>query len=185
VSAIDLSRYDQSWFDRGRSGIVIVLWEIVQRVLIHGSLQPMYGWRRFWYRVFGARIGRGVLIRATVTCTYPWKLSIGDHAWIGEHVTLYTLDRIDIGANAVVSQHSYLCTGTHDHRDPTFGLITKPIRIGDGAWLALGATIMPGATVGDGALVGARAVLTKDAAAWTVYLGQPAVAKGRRELRAP
>jgi putative colanic acid biosynthesis acetyltransferase WcaF len=180
---IDLGRYDQSWYSRGRSALVIVLWEIVQSLLIHGSLHPMFAWRRFWYRRFGARIGDRVLIRRSVTCNYPWKLSIGDRSWIGDEAVLYALERIHIGSDVVISQRAYLCTGTHDHHDPAFGLVVKPIHVGDGAWVAIDALVMPGVTIGDGALVGARALLTADAAPWTIYLGQPARARGERSVR--
>lgn len=180
---VHLDSYDQSWYSRGRSPLVIFLWQLVQAVLVQWSPQPCYGWRRFLYRSFGARIGAGVLIRGSVSCNYPWKLSIGDHSWIGEGATLYCLDRIDIADHVVISQQSYLCTGSHDHRDPAFGLVTKPITIAHGAWIALGAVVMPGVTVGEGALIGARAVLTRDAQPWTVYLGSPAVAAGPRTLR--
>ena len=179
---VDLERYD-SPFDRGRSAVTVIIWEMVQSILIRGSLHHMYAWRRFWYRLFGARIGRGVLIRRTVTCKYPWRVTIGDHAWIGDEAHLYSPDRIEIGPSAVVSQQAYLCTGTHDRRDPRFGLITKPIVVGAGAWVGLGALVMPGVTVGEGAVVGARSVLTRDAQPWTVYAGQPARAIGPRELR--
>ena len=181
---IRLDLYDQSGYDRGRSGLVVVLWDLVQQVLIHPSPHPCYGWRRFWYRRFGARIGRGVLIRKSVRCNYPWKVTIGDHAWIGDEATLYALAEIEIGEHAVVSQQSYLCTGTHDHRDPCFGLVVKPVKIGAGAWVALGALVLPGVRIGEGALIAARAVVTRDAAPWTVHRGSPAVAAGPRELRA-
>lgn len=180
--SVDLSRYDQSWYRRGRSGWLVVLWDFVQSTLIHGSLHPMYAWRRFWFRLFGARIGRGVKIRRSVVCTYPWNLRVGDNAWIGDQATLFTAAPIDIGESAVVSQQAYLCTGTHDIRDPAFGLVVEPVTIGRGAWVALGALVMPGVKVGDGAVVGARAILTRDAEPWSIYVGHPAVRKGPRRL---
>lgn len=180
---VRLDLYDQSHYNRGRPNWVVVVWDLVQQLLIHSSPHPCFAWRRFWYRRFGATIGHDVRIRKSVRCNYPWKLKIGDHAWIGDEVTLYTLDHIEIGAHAVVSQQAYLCTGSHDHCDPAFGLIVKPIIVGRGAWIALGALIMPGVHVGDGALIAARAVVTKDALPWTIYRGAPAVASGMRELR--
>src|ERR1035438_228689 len=111
---------------RGRPGWFVQIWWIVQASLFHTSPQVLYGWRRFLLRCFGARIGRGVLLRPSVTVTYPWKLTIGDWSWIGDHVTLYSLGAITIGENAVVSQHSYLCTGAHDYRRPTFDLYALP-----------------------------------------------------------
>ncbi len=179
---IRLDAYHQRGYSRGRHVVIVALWDLVQTCLIHPSPHALFGWRRFWYRRFGAQIGCGVLIRKSVRCNYPWKLSIGDHAWIGDEATLYALDRISIADHAVISQHAYLCTGTHDHRDPAFGLITKPISIEHGAWIALGALIMPGVTVREGAIVAARSVMTRDAEAWTIYRGSPAVAVGRRVL---
>ena len=178
---IDL--YDQSFYSRGRPAWVVILWDVVQQILIHPSPHPCYGWRRFWYRCFGAHIGRGVLIRKSVSCNYPWKLTIGDYSWIGDGATLYALAEIEIGAHAVVSQQAYLCTGAHDHRDPCFGLIVKPVRVGSSAWVALGALVLPGVSIGEGALIAARAVVTRDAAAWMVHCGSPAVATGPRQLR--
>jgi putative colanic acid biosynthesis acetyltransferase WcaF len=181
-AGIDLLSYDQSWYHRGRGALVIILWDLVQAFLIRPSPHPFYGWRRFWYRIFGASIGENVLLRNSVKCNYPWRLSIGRNSWIGDEATLYCLQHVHIGENAVISQQSYLCSGTHNHRDPHFGLIVKPIVVEDGAWVALGALVMPGVTVGAGALVGARAVLTKDAQPWTIYQGLPAHPAGQRIL---
>jgi putative colanic acid biosynthesis acetyltransferase WcaF len=180
---VRLDRYDQSHYERGRPAWVVVLWDLVQQVLIHTSPHPCYGWRSFWYRRFGADIGHDVRIRKSVRCNYPWNLAIGDHAWIGDEATLYTLGRIEIGAHAVVSQQAYLCTGSHDHHDPAFGLIVKPISIGQSAWIALGVLVMPGVRIGAGSLIAARAVVTKDTLPWMVYRGSPATVAGRRELR--
>lgn len=182
MGSIDLGGYDQSHYSRGRSALVVIAWDLVQSWLIRTSPHPCYGWRRFWYRLFGARIGRQVLIRNSVLCNYPWRLTIGDRSWIGDQATLYCLGNIAIGSDAVVSQQAYLCTGTHDHASPHFTLIVKPITIHAGAWVALGALVMPGVTVGEGALIGARAVLTRDAQAWTVYQGVPARPCGPRTL---
>jgi putative colanic acid biosynthesis acetyltransferase WcaF len=180
---LNLRRYDQSWFKRGRSGAVVILWDLCWLLLFRPCPQPFYGWKRFLWRLFGARIGRGVLLRSTVRCNYPWKVTIGDHAWIGEEVWLYALDQIEIGSHAVISQQAYLCTGSHDITDPHFGLRTAPIRIGHGAWIALGATVMPGVTIADGAVIAARSLVTKNMPAWTVCSGTPCVSGKPRVLR--
>ncbi len=111
----DLSRAKVPPGFRGRAAWFVQLWWIVEALLFHPSPQVLYGWRRFLLRAFGARIGKGVLIRPSVTVTYPWKLSIGDWSWVGDRVTLYTLGEISIGESSVVSQGTYLCTGSHDY----------------------------------------------------------------------
>ncbi len=158
---------------RGRPAWFVQLWWIVQSLLFHTSPQALYGWRRFLLRLFGARIGRGVLIRPSVTVTYPWKLSIGDWSWVGDHATLYTLGNITIGDNAVVSQHSYLCAASHDYARPTFDLYAKPIQIESEAWVAAHSFIGPGVTVGRGAIVGACSLALKDVPSGMICAGNP------------
>src|ERR1700687_2685472 len=103
-SVQNLSQYKIPKTFRGRPAWFVQLWWIVQATLFRWSPQFLYGWRRWLLRRFGARIGQGVIIRPTAEITYPWKLSIGDWAWIGDNVTLYTLGEISIGENTVVSQ---------------------------------------------------------------------------------
>lgn len=171
---IQLNLYNQEGYSRGRSGAVVLLWWLVQATLFRCSPQPMYGFRRFLLRLFGARVGRGVKVRPSVTITYPWKVSIGDHSWIGDRAELYSLERIEIGAHCVVSQRSYLCTGSHDAGDVAFSLVVKPIVIEDGAWVASDAFLYPGVTVGAMAVVAARSTVLKDVPAGEIHAGSPA-----------
>jgi putative colanic acid biosynthesis acetyltransferase WcaF len=145
----------------------------VQGLLFRLSPQAFYGWRRFLLRLFGAQIGRGVILRPSVTVTYPWKLKIGDWSWIGDHVTLYTVGEIVIGESAVVSQHSYLCTSSHDHTRPTFDTLVEPIHIESEAWLATNVFVGPGVTVGRGTVIGACSVVLKDVPPGMICSGNP------------
>ncbi|WP_375161688.1 putative colanic acid biosynthesis acetyltransferase [Bradyrhizobium sp. RDT46] len=159
---------------RGRAAIVVVLWQFVQSTLFAFSPQPFFAWRRFLLRVFGAKIGRKVLLRPTVRVTYPWKTQIGDFSWIGDHVELYSLDRISIGSHSVISQRSYLCTGSHNMEDLAFSYITAPITVGDQVWIASDVFVAPGVKVGRGAVVGARSTVLKDVPPEVVAIGEPA-----------
>ncbi|MFD0671321.1 putative colanic acid biosynthesis acetyltransferase [Cohnella sp. GCM10027633] len=180
ANRIRLDEYDQNGFSRGRNGLFVLLWWFVQGTLFRFSLHPMYGWRRFVLRLFGANIGRKVLIRPSAKFTYPWKVKIGDYSWIGDNVEFYSLDTIIVGAHCVVSQKTYLCTGSHNIRDPRFGLITSPIRIEDGAWVASDVFVHPGVTIGEMAVVAARSTVLKNVAANEVHAGTPAKLIGQR-----
>ncbi len=171
---LDLSSFTMAPGFRGRSAFVVQLWWIVQALLIHTSPQFMYGWRRFLWRLFGAQVGEGVLIRPSVRATYPWKIKIGDFSWIGDHVDLYSLGEIEIGNNSVVSQHSYLCAATHDYTRRDFPLVAKPIHVEDEAWVAAGCFIAPGVTIGRGAILAAKSVALKDMPAGMICAGHPA-----------
>jgi len=159
---------------RGRSAFVVQLWWLVQDTIFAWSPQFLYAWRRFLLRLFGASIGLDVLIRPTVRVTFPWKLSVGDYSWIGDHVELYTLGEINIGAHCVISQRSYLCTGSHDYSKPGFDIFARPIHIADQVWLAGDVFIAPGVTIGEGTLVGLRSTVFSDLPAGMICFGNPA-----------
>lgn len=159
---------------RGRPAWVVQIWWLVQATLFRMSPQVLYGWRRFLLRLFGAKLGRGVTVRPTAEITYPWKLTVGDHCWIGDYVTLYTLGEIHIGDNAVVSQHCYLAAATHDYTQPTFDMMAKTIIIEPEAWLATRVFVAPGVTIGRGAVVAACSVVVKDLPSMMICAGHPA-----------
>jgi putative colanic acid biosynthesis acetyltransferase WcaF len=176
----DLSAFRLPPDFRGRSAVAVQIWWIAQVLLVHASPQVMYGWRRAVLRLFGARIGRNVRIRPSVRITFPWRVEIGDDSWIGDQVELYSLGNIRIGRNAVVSQGSYLCAGTHDHRDPSFPIEARPIVVADQAWVAAQSFVAPGVTIGRGAVVGARSLVLKDVPPGMVAMGHPATLHGPR-----
>jgi putative colanic acid biosynthesis acetyltransferase WcaF len=176
----DLSNASVPHGFRGRPAWFVQTWWLVQKLLFHSSPQVLYGWRRFLLRTFGARIGRGVRVRPSVKITYPWKLVIGDWSWVGDEVTLYTLGAITIGESAVISQHSYLCTGTHDYTRPSFDLLARPIHVDSEAWVASHVFVGPGVTIGRGSVVGACSVVLKDVDSGIICAGHPAQVIGER-----
>ena len=180
ITVQDLSRFRLPAGFRGRPALVVQLWWIVQATLFRASPQFMYGWRRALLRMFGAKIGRGVLVRPTARVTFPWKVAIGDHSWIGDFVELYSLGPITIGKNAVVSQLSYICTGSHDFASPTFDIYARPVVIEDEAWVCAAVFVHPGSTVARGAVIAARSVLQGATEPYGVYAGSPATRRGDR-----
>jgi putative colanic acid biosynthesis acetyltransferase WcaF len=108
---------------------------------------------------------------------------MGDHSCLGEHVDCYCVDTIRIGAHAIVSQYSFLCTASHDHMDPAMPLVTAPITIGERAWITADVFVAPGVVIGEGAIVGARSSVFCDVDAWTIARGNPAKPVRKRILR--
>lgn len=180
---VNLDKYDQSWFDRGRPTWVILLWWLVQGLVFPLTLHNFNGLRCWLLGIFGAKIGKKVVIRSSVRVNYPWKLVIGDYSWIGEDVTLYSLDKIVIGSHCVISQKSHLCTGSHDLTDPHFGLITAPIVVGNGAWIAADCFIAPGVTIGANTVVGARSSVFKSLPENYVTWGNPCIPQYPRKMQ--
>ncbi|MDE3187661.1 MAG: putative colanic acid biosynthesis acetyltransferase [Acidobacteriota bacterium] len=168
---------------RGRSAAYVQLWWCVQSTLFALSPQVMYGWRRWLLRMFGASIGNGAVIRPSVRVTYPWKLKVGDHCMIGDSVELYTLGAIEIGDCAVISQRSYICTGSHDYTRSTFDICAGKIVIESEAWLAADVFVAPGVRIGHGAVIGARSSVFHDVPPGTRSVGTPARVVGTRTMQ--
>ncbi len=155
-------------------------WRLCWLLFFRPSPTFWHGGRRLLLRLFGARLGKGVQVMPSATIWAPWNLSMGDYATVSHGVDLYNVDRIDIGAHATISQRSFLCTATHDVDHPNMPLVTAPIRIGDGAWIAAEAYIHPGVTIGADAVAGVRAVVLKDVPARHIVAGNPARQIGER-----
>jgi len=159
---------------RGKSKFAVQLWWIIQGSLFCWSPQFMYGWRRFLLRIFGAKIGVNVYIRPSAKILYPWHLIIGDWSWIGDDVTLYNMANINIGNNCVISQNSYLCTGSHDHTKSSFDIFAQAIIIEDEVWIASDVFIAPGVTIEYGTVVGIRSLVNNDLPPQMICYGNPA-----------
>lgn len=160
-----------------------LLWEIVYLCFFRPTPRwCLCGWRRFLLRVFGARIGNGVRIQGGAKIWQPWRITIGDNSWIDGGVYLYSVDDIKIGSNAVISAGAFICTASHDIASETFNLVTKPIELGDSAWVCSRAIVLPGVRIGEGAVVAAGTVVTKDVLPWTVVAGNPGQEVSKRHL---
>jgi putative colanic acid biosynthesis acetyltransferase WcaF len=159
------------------------LWYGVNAVLFHSWLCPFYAPKRHLLRLFGARIGAGVVIKPRVNIKRPWRLEIGDHSWIGEGVWIDNLTMVAVGSNCCISQGAYLCTGNHDWSDPRFSLLAKPIVVADQAWIGAGATVGPGVSIGEGSVATLGSVVVSDTLPWHVYAGNPATKVRTRAIR--
>lgn len=180
---VNLRNYQGSSYDRGRPSLVIMLWWLVQAIAFPLSLHNFNNFRCWLLRLFGAKIGQGVVIRPTARFTYPWKVAIGDYSWIGDDVVFYSIDRIEIGCHTVISQKSYLCTASHDFCDSSFPTTISPIRIGNGTWVATDCFIAPGITIGANAVIGARSNVFRDIPQQQVAWGSPCIVRYPRPMQ--
>ena len=135
---------------------------------------PLWTWRRFVLRLFGAKIGASVRIHSSVRIWLPSRLTVSEGALIGPGAVLYNQGAISIGPHSVVSQRAHLCASTHSITAPEFRLIERPVTIGEGCWIAAEAFVGPGVTMGSGSVLAARGALFEDTAPMAVYRGNPA-----------
>lgn len=181
---VNLSQFDNASFDRGRSRIVELAWMVASALLFRHSLAIWSGIKVAALRAFGARVGSGVIIKPSVQIKFPWKLAIGDHVWICEHVWIDNLDTVTIGSDVCLSQGAMLLCGTHDYKRATFDLITRPITVEDGAWVCARAIVCPGVQVGSNAVLTAGSVATNSLESNVIHQGNPAMPKRTRPISA-
>lgn len=168
---VDLSKSVTPW-DR-RTKLKRALWDWFLKPVFLALPRPCSRQRVALLRLMGARIGEKCLIEPGVDVLMPWNLRLASSVAIGRQVEIYNYAPVEIAAMTVISQYTYLCTGTHDYTHPHMPLIWEPITIGSECWLAAGVFVAPGVTVGDGAVIGARSVVTKDVPPWMVCAGTP------------
>ena len=171
---VSLRDYTVGDYDPGRGFFTRAVWHLINTWIIRNDALPFSRLRVFLLRLFGARIGAGVVMQHGINVKYPWNLAVGDHSWIGESVWLDTLGEITIGSNVVVSQGAFLLTGNHDWSDPLFGLRVQPIILEDECWIGAGALVCPGVRVGSQAVLSAGSVATGDLAPHKIHVGNPA-----------
>lgn len=174
----DLSGFTGAGYDKGRSTVGQVLWFATQN-LIFGQWWLPSRFRPPLLRLFGATVGEGVFFRHRVRVLWPWKLTVGDHSWVGEDSWILNLEPVTVGDDVCISQGVFVCTGSHDMSSPTFEYDNAPIVIADQAWIGAQATLLRGVSVGRGAVVAARARVSRDVPAASLFSYNGTV----RELR--
>ena len=179
----DLSSFNNDWYNPGRSTVVRIVWYFINSFFFN-SWFPFYGPKRFLLKLFGEKIGQGLVIKPYVSIKYPWKLVIEDHVWIGEKVWIDNLAKVTLKSNSCVSQGALLLCGNHNYRKTTFDLIVGEITLEEGAWVGAMATVCPGVRVGSHSLLTVGSVATKSLEAYWIYQGNPAQKLKIREIKA-
>jgi len=170
----DLSQFDNRSFDRGASRLKEALWVLARCLFFLNGFPWPSGFRVRLLRLFGAKVGRGVVIRSEVNIWLPWRLELGDHVWLGEEVFILNLAPVRIESNVCISQRVFLCTGSHDFYREDFALVTEPITIKPGSWIAAQAFVGPGVTIGPDSVVSAGSVVMDDVPPGVLVRGNPA-----------
>lgn len=178
---VRLEQYDNSWYKPG-SAFKIAIWTVTNFLFFNNGIVAGSSYKRFLLRAFGAKVGRGVVIKPSVNIKYPWFLRIADYAWIGENVWIDNLGCVDIGESACISQGALLLTGNHDYKKQGFNLIVRPIVIEDGAWIGAKAVVCPGVSCRSHSVLTVGSVATSDLDAYCIYQGSPAVKVKERVL---
>lgn len=150
------------------------IWDYLGQPLMRRTLERWYGLRRVMLRLFGARIHPTARVSRTVRIHHPWNLTIEEGSAVGSRAILFCLGPVRIGPRCHVSQFAHLCAGSHDYTRSDMALITDPIVLEEGVWIAADTFVGPGVTIGRDTIIGARATVLHSRGPGLVCVGDSA-----------
>lgn len=177
-----LDNYTTGSYTPGAAVWQQLLWFFIGDPIVRSRFLPIAKLKVWVLRSFGASIGRGVNIKPGVRVKFPWRLTIGDHCWIGENVWFDNLDQITLENHICVSQDVYFCTGNHDWSAVNFDLRTAAIYVESSSWIGARSTIGPGVRIEAGAVLCLGGVAVRSLSGWTIHAGNPAIVLKPRRL---
>ena len=170
---IQLAQYDNSWYKPGPKW-KITLWLFVNLLFFNNRVAIFNALKCTILRLFGAKVGKGVIIKPSVNIKYPWFLHIGNDVWIGESVWIDNLGFVTIGNDVCISQGAFLLTGNHNYKKSLFDLMIGTIIIEDGVWIGAKSTVCPNVTCKSHSVLTVSSVATTDLEPYGIYQGTPA-----------
>ncbi|MEP4883855.1 WcaF family extracellular polysaccharide biosynthesis acetyltransferase [Maribacter dokdonensis] len=161
-SKVSLKNFDASiGLDRGASRIKEIIWYLFKTFFFLSALPYPSRLKVSILKMFGAKVGHGVVIKPRVNIHFPWKLSIGSNVWVGEEAFLLNFEPLLIEDNVCISQRSFLCGGNHDYKNPTMPYRNGPITLKEGCWIGANCFIAPNVTIGTDTVITAGSIVTK------------------------
>jgi putative colanic acid biosynthesis acetyltransferase WcaF len=171
----DLSLYDNSQYRIGAGILKRITWYWMNVLFYKSSSLVGSAFKSRLLRLYGAKVGHGVVIKPSVNIKYPWKLEIGNHVWIGENAWIDNLDLVKISDNCCISQGALLLCGNHNFTKPSFDLMTAPIILEEGVWIGAKSIVCPGVTCQSHSVLAVNSVASRNLEAYSIYQGNPAV----------
>ena len=180
---VNLSTFNNDWYQPLGSSLKRLLWYFCNAIFLNSSFFPICAFKVKLLRWFGASLGKGVVVKPNVNIKYPWKLTIGDHSWIGEGVWIDNLAEVNIADNCCVSQGAMLLTGNHDFKKSSFDLMVGEITLHSGAWVGAKSIVCPGVTLYTNAVLAVGSVCSTDLQENTINRGNPSVVVKERHVK--
>ena len=176
TSIVNLSKFDvNKGLNRGVSKFTEVIWYIIKVFFFLSALPYPSKFKVILLRLFGAKVGIGLVIKPRVNIHFPWKLVVGNNVWIGEEAFLLNFEQLSIGDNVCISQRTFLCGGNHDYKTPSMPYRNGPITLMDGSWVGASTFVGPNVTIGIDTVVSAGSVVTQSLEGNGIYRGNPAI----------
>jgi len=182
MTKTDLSKFNNDWYNPGAGSFKRFFWYFTNVLFFLNPWCPISPLKIFLLRLFGAKVGKGVVIKPSVNIKYPWLLEIGSHVWIGENVWIDNLAKVKIGNHVSLSQGALLLCGNHNFKKEAFDLIVGEINLEDGVWIGAKSIVAPGVTCKSHSVLSVNSVAVKDLDEYSIYQGNPAKEIRKRKI---
>jgi putative colanic acid biosynthesis acetyltransferase WcaF len=179
----DLSKFNNEWYKPG-SKLKILIWFFCNAFFLQNKYNPFSKIKVIVLRLFGAKIGTGVMLKQSISVKYPWKLTIGNDTWIGENVWIDNLDDVRIGNNVCISQGAMLLCGNHNYKKSTFDLEIGKITLEDGVWIGAKSIVTQNVVCHSHSVLAVNSVANGDLVSYSIYKGSPALKIRDRKIEA-
>lgn len=144
---------------------------------------PSHHFRRFFYRLFGMKIGKGSTIHTGLTLYNPRNIIIGEDTIVGEKAVLDGRAKLKIGNHVAIASEVMIYNSQHNINDEDFQPVEMEVEVNDYVFIGPRVIILPGVKIGKGAIIAAGAVVTKDIPPFAIAGGVPAKIIGERKIK--
>lgn len=111
-------------------------------------------------------------------------ITIGNNVWVRPHCTIAAAESITIEDGVAIGAYSSIIDTDHTMTEGSMSImqspiVTAPVRIGAGTWIAERVAILRGADIGKGCIIGANSVVKGVIPDGSIAVGAPARVVGK------
>lgn len=165
-------------YDATHSGLRDLLQQTRIKLWEFNNLRPdqTHKMKEILKSLFGS-IGERFIINQPFRCDYGCNIFLGEDCFINFNCTILDEAKVTIGDNAFLGPNVSIYTACHpldSNKRNKFIEWAEPVIIGNNVWIGGDATILPGVKIGNNVVIGGGAVVTKDIPSDTLVAGNPA-----------
>lgn len=164
-------------YDALNAEILDLLFKTKDRIWQYNQLPPSDNeGRETAIRTILGSCGEYPIVNSPFYCDYGCNIHVGDHFFSNFNLTILDEAMVTIGNHAYIGPNVSLYTACHptdpvERRKGTEW--AKPITIGNDVWIGGNVTVLPGVTIGNGCTIGAGSVVTSDIPEGSIAVGNP------------
>lgn len=136
-----------------------ISWYLVNNLIVN-SFFPFISIKVFLLKIFGAKIGKNIVLGKNIYIKYPKNLILGNNVWIGNFTIFDNVSKIIIEDNVCISQYVTLVASNRDFKNDQFNKIDAGILIKKNSWVSSCCKIGPKTRIEEGSFIKFGTIIT-------------------------